>query len=111
MLRAGESGSPILRPDCIGEEVIMELSKMMTIEASTVARLALGRPVRAAFARWFRTVEGALATCTHYFRAATMYEELRKLPPAELERRGFSHGSLARDLCGLDDRSTTRRGH
>jgi hypothetical protein len=89
----------------------MQLSKMMTIEASTVARLAFGSPARAAFARWIRTAEGALATCAHYFRAAAMYEELRKLPPAELERRGFSQGSLARDLSGLNDRPITRRGH
>ena len=98
-------------PDCIGEEVIMELSKMMTIEASAAAKHAIGRGARAAFARWFRTAQAAFATCAYYFRAGAMYEELRKLPPAELERRGFSQGSLARDLCGLDDRSRTRRGH
>jgi hypothetical protein len=80
----------------------MGLSKMMTIEAPTVAKLAFGRPARAAFARWLQTAEEALATCADYFRAAAMYEELRKLPPAELERRGFSQGSLARDLCGLN---------
>jgi hypothetical protein len=79
----------------------MQPSKMMTIEVSTVAKLAFARPAPAAFARWLRTAQGALATCARYFRAAAMYEELRKLPPAELERRGFSHGSLARDLCGL----------
>jgi hypothetical protein len=89
----------------------MELSKMMTIEASAVAKYAFGRPARAAFARWFRTAQGVAATCARYFRAAALYEELRKLPPAELERRGFSQGSLARDLCGLDDRTRTRRGH
>ncbi len=99
-------------PDCIGEDVIMQLSKMMTIEVSAAARHAFGRGARAAFARWFRTTQAVLATCALYFRAAAMYEELRKLPPSELERRGFSQGSLARDLCGLDDRSsTTRRRH
>jgi hypothetical protein len=34
-----------------------------------------------------------LATCADYFHAAAMYEALRGLSPAELERRGFSRGS------------------
>jgi hypothetical protein len=100
-----------LDPHQIGEEVIMQLSKMMTIEASAVAKHAFTGSARTAFSRWFRTAQVALATCARYFRAAAMYEELCKLPPAELERRGFSQGNLARDLCGLDDRSPTRRGH
>jgi hypothetical protein len=69
----------------------------------------IGRLIRNSIVRWFWSAHAVFVTCAHYHQAATMYEQLYKLPPSELERRGFSHGSLARDLCGLKD-SASRQG-
>ena len=82
----------------------MRPSRTMTIEAaagtSGLPRLAL---MRRGLRAWLQSGRTGLATCARYYRAAAMYEALYKLSPAELERRGFSRGNLARDLCGLDD--------
>jgi hypothetical protein len=48
-----------------------------------------------------------LATCTNYHAAAGMYEELSRLSDAELERRGLSRDTLARDVCESSDRAST----
>jgi len=80
----------------------------MTVIDSAASQ-SRGRPIRNSIARWLRSAQAVFATCLHYYQAAAMYEELRKLPPAELERRGFSRGNLARDLCGLDDRAPSSR--
>jgi hypothetical protein len=84
----------------------MRLSRTMTIAA------AAGKPGLPGLALswrhlqgWLRSGHTGLAICANYFQAAAMYEALHRLSPAELERRGFSRGSLARDLCGLDDNS------
>ena len=85
----------------------MRPSKTMTIEAAGSGEADLPRLALASrsLQGWVRSGLAGLATCTDYFRAAAMYEALRGLSPAELERRGFSAGNLARDLCGLDDNS------
>jgi hypothetical protein len=44
-------------------------------------------------------------TCADYYEAATLYEELRTLCDAELQRRGLSRATLARDVCTACDRS------
>jgi hypothetical protein len=78
----------------------------MTLEgAAGKSDLPRFAPVLGRFNVWLSAGRKGLATCAHYFRAAAMYEALHKLSPAELERRGFSRGNLARDLCGLDDNS------
>jgi hypothetical protein len=48
-----------------------------------------------------------IATCSDYFAAAAMYDELRGLSDAELHRRGLSRDTLAREICAACD----RRGH
>ena len=45
-------------------------------------------------------------TCADYYEAATLYEELRTLCDAELQRRGLSRTTLARDVCTACDRSS-----
>ena len=44
-------------------------------------------------------------TCTDYYNAAATFEELSALSDAELERRGLSRATLARDVCTACDRS------
>jgi hypothetical protein len=43
-----------------------------------------------------------LATCRAYYRAAIAYEELYRLPEAELRLRGYTRATLARDVTGFD---------
>jgi hypothetical protein len=43
-----------------------------------------------------------LATCRAYYRAAIAYEELYRLPEAELRMRGYTRATLARDVTGFD---------
>jgi hypothetical protein len=62
------------------------------------------RPVPRLAARifdWFHT-------CAEYYAAATTYEQLSRLSDADLRRRGLDRSTLARDLCGLIDRSARR---
>jgi hypothetical protein len=47
-------------------------------------------------------------TCADYFAAAALYDQLRGLSDAELQNRGLSRGSLARDICGACDRTAGR---
>lgn len=42
--------------------------------------------------------------CADYSAAAARYEELNRLSDVELQRRGFSRGTLARDICNACDR-------
>jgi hypothetical protein len=45
-----------------------------------------------------------LRTCSRYYEAAAVYEDLARLSDAELARRGLSRGSLAREVCSLCER-------
>ena len=92
---------------CTRGDFVMRPSKTMAIEAAGSGEADLPRLALASrrLQDWMRSGLAGLATCADYFHAAAMYEALRGLSPAELERRGFSRGSLARDLCGLDDNS------
>jgi len=47
-------------------------------------------------------------TCVDYFAAAALYDQLRGLSDAELQNRGLSRGSLARDICRACDRTAGR---
>ena len=80
----------------------------MTVIHSTSSD-SLERPLRSSFMRWVSVAHAVFVTSLHSYRAALMYEELRKLSPGELERRGFSHANLARDLFGLDDGAAAHR--
>ncbi|HEY1245655.1 MAG TPA: hypothetical protein VGF29_12595 [Hyphomicrobiaceae bacterium] len=44
-------------------------------------------------------------TCADYCRAAALYEGLRRLSDAELNRRRLSRATLARDIAQACDRS------
>jgi hypothetical protein len=46
-----------------------------------------------------------LNTCADYWTAAALYDELRGLSDAELQRRGLSRDTLARDVCSSCDRT------
>ena len=48
------------------------------------------------------------STCADYYSAAALYDELRGLSDAELQRRGLSRDMLARDACQACDRSAGR---
>jgi hypothetical protein len=76
---------------------------MLAIDTAASEQLSLERHIRYVSVRWFRPMRHLLSTCARYYHAAAMYEALRRLPASELERRGFSRGSLARDLCDLDN--------
>ena len=43
--------------------------------------------------------------CADYYSAAALYDELRGLADAELQRRGLSRDTLARDVCQACDGS------
>jgi hypothetical protein len=49
-------------------------------------------------------------SCVDYWAAAALYDSLRTLSDAELQRRGFSRDTLLRDVfqsCDLNARSKT----
>jgi hypothetical protein len=46
-----------------------------------------------------------LSICAEYHAAAAQYEELSRLSDAELNRRGLSRDTLARDICESADRA------
>jgi hypothetical protein len=45
-----------------------------------------------------------VGTCIAYYDAAATYEDLARLSNAELQRRGLSRDTLARDVCSLCER-------
>jgi hypothetical protein len=53
-------------------------------------------------------VSAWVSTCADYYRAAAVYDELRGLSDAELQRRGLSRHTLARDACKACDGSGAR---
>ena len=64
-----------------------------------VASRGAGRPTLAArissIATW---IGDSITTAADYYAAAAMYEQLSKLSDAELQRRGLSRHTLARDV-------------
>ena len=57
--------------------------------------------VRARIAAW-------ITTAADYYAAAAAYEHLSKLSDAELQRRGLSRATLARDVCHACDTAAVR---
>lgn len=47
-------------------------------------------------------------TCADYYNAATAYEQLSHLSNAELQRRGLSRETLARDVIDACERADRR---
>ena len=56
-------------------------------------------------ARFFTTWANS---CADYYAAAAMYEQLSRLSNAELNKRGLSRDTLARDVCQSCDRTADR---
>jgi len=59
--------------------------------------------------RWLARLGGSIApwlswftTCRAYWRAALRYEQLSRLPEAELNQLGYTRATLARDVTGFD---------
>ena len=52
-----------------------------------------------------RRIAAFASTCADYTAAAGLYEQLRGLSDAELQRRGLSRATLARDVCETCDRA------
>lgn len=46
-----------------------------------------------------------IEVCAGYYAATAIYEQLSRLSDAELQRRGLTRASLARDVCAVADRS------
>jgi hypothetical protein len=75
-------------------------------EAATSAESA---PPVSDWIKSFRQRVGAWATaCADYYSAAALYDELRGLSDAELQRRGLARDTLARDVCQACDSSGGR---
>ena len=59
-------------------------------------------------ASWVKSIGGRIAawadTCSDYYAAAAMYEQLSALSDAELARRGLSRATLAHDVRAACDR-------
>jgi hypothetical protein len=50
-------------------------------------------------------IAGWIRTAANYYTAAAVYEQLSELSDAELQRRGLSRSTLARDICAACDRA------
>jgi hypothetical protein len=63
----------------------------------------------AAPASWIKSMGRRMSawasTCADYYSAAAVHDELRGLSDAELQRRGLSRDTLARDVCQACDGS------
>jgi hypothetical protein len=61
---------------------------------------------------WLKSVGQRIAmcasTCADYYAAAVLYDQLRGLSDAELQRRGLSRDTLARDVGNSCDRTACR---
>ncbi len=53
-------------------------------------------------------IAGWITTAADYYAAAAVYEQLSELSDAELQRRGLSRATLARDVCEACDTAAVR---
>ncbi len=71
----------------------------IVLDPAPIASHSAGRPPLAArissVAKW---IGDNITTAANYYAAAAMYEQLSKLSDAELQRRGLSRHTLARDI-------------
>jgi hypothetical protein len=65
-------------------------------------RTRAAEPILPPFALFFGWIAAWFTTCRAYYRAAIAYEELYRLPEAELKRLGYTRATLARDVTGFD---------
>jgi hypothetical protein len=80
----------------------MSFAQPFSTEAATSAESA--PPV----SDWIKSIGQRVSVwataCADYYSAAALYDELRGLSDAELQRRGLSRDTLARDVCQACDR-------
>jgi len=81
-------------------------------EAFAPTDTAFSSSTAASLSNWIRLAGLRIVTwataCADYYAAAAMYEQLSRLSNAELERRGLTRATLARDVCDSCDRTNTR---
>lgn len=65
-----------------------------------------GWPIARSISSLGTRVADWIKTAADYYAAAAAYEQLSGLSDADLERRGLSRASLARDLCASCDRAS-----
>jgi hypothetical protein len=75
---------------------------MMSIEHPPV--LVTPGNMDSALAAFWARVRVWFRACADYYAAAAMYEQLSGLSNAELERRGLSRETLARDIVSACER-------
>ena len=64
------------------ETIVAETTRSLSSSAKSIAE---------GFVAW-------MESCADYWAAAALYDALRKLPDSELEKRGLSRDTLARDV-------------
>jgi hypothetical protein len=75
------------------------------LEAEAAASTsAEGLPFAKRFSSIARRIGDYIEVLADYYAAAAMYEQLSRLSGAELQRRGLSRETLARDVCAACDR-------
>ena len=80
------------------------LSPLRKIAGAGSPRAMLGgnSSLRTRLAAWART-------CTAYYGAVALYEDLNRLSDAELARRGLTRANLARDIIATRDPAPRHR--
>jgi hypothetical protein len=72
----------------------------IVLDAAPIASHSAGRPPLAArissIAKW---IGDSITTAANHYATAAMYEQLSRLSDAELQRRGLSRHTLARDVA------------
>ena len=69
------------------------------------ARPNASQSLRSAFSSLAHRVADWITTAADYYEAAAIYEQVSRLSDAELNRRGLSRATLARDICHACDRT------
>jgi hypothetical protein len=97
-----------LSPDNFGAPIMIASTQLSAV--GTGKCTASGRR----FDRLWRSIRERISvwatTSADYFAAAGVYEDLSRLSDQELQRRGFSWATLARDVCAVFERPQWGRG-
>jgi hypothetical protein len=76
---------------------VTDIEPIRSTESSVTASSWI-KPFRQRVVMW-------LNTSADYYTAAALYDELRVLSDAELQKRGLLRGTLARHVCSVCDRT------
>jgi hypothetical protein len=77
---------------------------MMTMEQRIPIDATASGVERSLLASLWSGLTQWVETCAAYYDAAATYEDLARLSDAELERRGLSRDTLAREACSICER-------